>query len=105
MKLEMMAGYADAKGVPMAKTAVILSGAVSILGGLGIIFGVYVKIAIALLALFLIVVTLKMHNFWKTADPMVRMNDQVGFMKNTALLGADLMFLAIEEPWIFSWLF
>ena len=43
-----------------------------------------------------------MHNFWTLADPQLRMADKVNFMKNMALLGAILMFLAIPLPWALS---
>lgn len=101
-KNESMAGYAASKGVPFSKAAVFFSGALIILGGLGIVAGVYIKIAIALLTVFLVVVSFWMHAFWKEADPMMKMNDKISFMKNMALWGAALMFLAIAEPWIFA---
>lgn len=100
IKLAQMTGYAAAKGVPMAKLAVIVSGAMAVAGGAGIVLGVYVQVSVAVLAVFLIAVTFTMHNFWRAADPASKMNEQISFMKNMALLGADLMFLMIEEPWV-----
>jgi hypothetical protein len=35
-----------------------------------------------------------MHAFWKVQDPTVKMGEMVNFMKNIALLGAVLIFLA-----------
>lgn len=100
--LNSMAGYAQSKGVPMAKQAVLFTGSMIFLGGLGILLGVYVKIAVLLLSLFLVFVTIKMHQYWKISDPMMRMGEQVNFNKNLGLLGAVLMLLAIPTPWILS---
>lgn len=33
---------------------------------------------------------------------MQKMNEQINFMKNMALLGSTLMFLAIPRPWPLS---
>jgi hypothetical protein len=43
-----------------------------------------------------------MHNFWKLEDPQSRMAEKINFMKNTALVGAILMLLAIPSPWPLS---
>jgi uncharacterized membrane protein YphA (DoxX/SURF4 family) len=102
MKNAMMAQYAASKGVPSAKMAVYVTGLLLIFGGAGILLGVYTQLAVLLLAVFLIPVSFKMHNFWAIKDPMANMADMVNFMKNTALLGAALMTLAIPEPWAFS---
>ncbi len=97
--LGMLTGYAGSKGVPMPKVAVFVTGLMMLLGGLGILLGVYVQLAVLLLSLFLIGVTFKMHQYWEVADPMARMGEQVNFYKNLALLGAVLMLLAIPLPW------
>ncbi len=98
--LGMLTGYAQSKGVPMAKEAVILTGLMLILGGLGIVWGLWVNFSILLLVLFLVVTTFQMHQFWKVSDPMERMGEEVNFKKNLALVGALLMMLAIPLPWI-----
>ena len=98
--LGMLAGYAGSKGVPMPKAAVLLTGLMMFLGGLGIFLGVYVQLSIALIAVFLFVVTFKMHQYWKVTDPALRMTEHINFYKNMGLLGAVLMLLAIPLPWI-----
>lgn len=97
---KMLTGYAQSKGVPMASTAVFLTGVMLLLGGLGILLGVYIELAVLLLAVFLFVTTIQMHQFWKASDPMQKMNEQINFTKNMALLGAVLMLLAIPLPWV-----
>lgn len=93
-KLEGVAAYAGSKGVPMPKAAVILSGLMILLGGLGILLGMYVQWSAGLIALFLLAVSFKMHDFWAVKDPQAKMTEQVNFLKNMALLGAALMMLS-----------
>lgn len=90
---KMLTGYAKSKAVPSPRLAVLLSGAMMIIGGLGYIFQMYIQYSAILLVLFLIPTTFMMHSFWKISDPAHRMNDQINFMKNVALIGALLMFL------------
>lgn len=95
-------GYAQSKGVPMPKPATIVTGVMMVLGGLGILLGIYVQCSIFLLSLFLIGTLIKMHRYWEVADPMAKMGEQVNFFKNLGLLGAILMLLAIPLPWAMS---
>jgi uncharacterized membrane protein YphA (DoxX/SURF4 family) len=100
--LPMMAGFTGSKGVPQAKLAVMVSGMMIIVGGLSILLGVRPHLGIALVSLFLLPVTLLMHQYWKHTDPMMRINDQVNFMKNVAILGASWMLVMIPQPWPMS---
>ena len=98
--LGMLTGYAQSKGVPMPKESVVVTGLMMLLGGAGILLGVYIEVSVALLVLFLLGTLFKMHRYWEVTDPMMRMGENVNFYKNLALLGALLMLLAIPEPWI-----
>jgi len=98
----MMAGYAQTKGVPSPKAAVIFSGLLLLIGGLSILLGVYPTIGTIALAAFLIPVTFMMHAFWKVQDPMAKMGETVNFTKNLALLGAALILLGVPQPWVVS---
>jgi len=98
----MMTNYTKMKGVPLPRAAVIITGLMLTVGGLSMVLGAYPKIGIALLAGFLIPVSILMHNFWKIQDPQLKVADKVNFTKNMALLGAVLMFLAIPTPWPLS---
>ena len=100
--LDMMAGFTASKGFPAAKPAVIVSGLLIIFGGLSILLGVRPTWGVALVSLFLIPVTLVMHQYWKHTDPMMRINDQVNFMKNVAMLGAAWMLVLVPQPWPMS---
>jgi putative oxidoreductase len=99
--LEGMTGYAKAKGLPMAREGVLLSGLLMLLGGLGILLGVMVTYSIFALVLFLVVSAFQMHQFWK-AEGMARMGEEINFKKNLALAGTLLMMLAIPLPWYAS---
>ena len=101
-RLGMMSDYSKMKGVPLPSIAVALTGLMLMLGGLSILLGAYPVVGIFLLVVFLIPVSFMMHNFWKVQDPQLRAAERVNFLKNIALLGAVLMFLAIPRPWPFS---
>lgn len=92
MDVEGMAGYADAKGVPAPEFGVVASGVVLLLGGLGIALGAYPALAAGALATFFVVATPLMHDFWNAEDTQGEMTH---FLKNAALLGGSLAFLAL----------
>lgn len=98
----MMSGYAASKGVPAPRFAVLGSGLLLAIAGLSILLGYQPLIGVIAIVLFYLPVTFMMHNFWAAEDPQAKQNDMVHFLKNTALLGSALMFLAIPQPWPFS---
>jgi len=83
-------GYAAGHGVPLASLAVPLSGAIVFVGALSILLGYKARYGAWLVVLFLVPVTLSMHNFWAVADPAAGIQ-QIMFMKNLSMLGAALM--------------
>src|SRR5260221_8872472 len=83
--------YAAAQGVPLASIAVPLSGVLALLGGLSVALGYKAKYGAWLLALFLVPVTVMMHNFWAIADPMTARMQQAMFMKNLTMLGTAFL--------------
>ena len=97
-----LTGYAGSKGVPKPRLAVLGGGVLLLLGGLGIVLGVYVQLAVLSLVIFLVPVSYKMHAYWNDTDPNIKMANMVNFQKNIALLGAALAFLAIPTPWALS---
>jgi putative oxidoreductase len=84
-------GYGASHGVPMASIVVPLSGVIAILGGLSIITGYKARYGAWLLVLFLVPVTVMMHNFWAITDPMAKTMQQIMFMKNLSMLGAAML--------------
>lgn len=83
--------YASAGKVPMPGPAIIFTGILLILGGLGILFNQYTDIALTLLIIFLVPVTFTMHAFWKSDNPGEKAAQKIQFFKNLALLGAVLL--------------
>ena len=63
--------FAASQGVPLASVAVPLSGILALAGGLSILLGYRAKVGAWLIALFLIPVSLTMHQFWAVHDPMM----------------------------------
>jgi putative oxidoreductase len=94
-KRAMYAQYAASKRVPSPGLSVVLSGLLIFLGGISVVLGLWPRIGLILILIFLALVTPKMHNFWTLSDPNQRMAEQVNLMKNLALFGAALLLLAI----------
>lgn len=92
-------GYATAAHVPAAKIAVPLAGVLILLGGLSVLFGYKAKLGAWLIVIFLVPVTLTMHNFWAATGAAHAM--QLGnFLKNTSMLGAALLITQFGAgPW------
>jgi len=78
-------------GVPLASFFVPLSGILAIAGALSVSFGFRAKWGAWMLVLFLIPVTLGMHQFWKIADAGQRHVQLAMFMKNISMLGGALL--------------
>lgn len=83
--------HAAQHGVPAAHVLVPLSGVLALVGGLMVLVGFYARVGALLLIVFLVPVTLTMHDFWHVADPMMRAMQRVNFLKNTALTGGALV--------------
>ena len=83
--------YAAAQGAPLASIAVPLSGIITLAGGLSILLGYRARIGAWLIVLFLVPVTLIMHDFWTAHDPTMAQMQMVMFMKNLAILGGALL--------------
>jgi putative oxidoreductase len=97
-----LAQFAGAKGVPMPEAAVLLTGALLIVGALSILLGILPRVGLACIILFLVGVTPTMHAVWSVPDPQMRQMDMGNFMKNLALMGGALMMLMIPTPWAYS---
>ncbi|MGQ4556270.1 DoxX family membrane protein [Halobellus sp. GM3] len=95
MNAEGMAGYAEAKGVPAARFSVVFSGGMLLFGGLGIALGAFPALAAGAVALFLVVSTPAMHDFWAVPEDQ-QQAEMTNFLKNVALLGGALVFLALS---------
>jgi len=92
--LDMLSGYAQSKGVPAPKLAVIVSGLLLAVGGLSVLFWQYLFWGMVALVVFFVPVTFMMHNFWTIEDQQMKMAEMTNFTKNMALLGFALILLA-----------
>jgi putative oxidoreductase len=94
-------GYCAFKHVPMPGASAIVSGAWLLVSGASVVLGFRPEVGLVLIAVFLVVVTPVMHDFWNVADPQ-RLGEMINFHKNAALLGATLMLLSLPRPWPYS---
>jgi len=74
-------------GVLMATVLVPISGVIALLGGLSVLFGYRARVGGCLLGVFLVPVTLFMHNFWAAPDAATFRLQLLLFIRNVALLG------------------
>jgi uncharacterized membrane protein YphA (DoxX/SURF4 family) len=92
LNADQMVPYAEFKGIPLPGLAVPFSGGLLLFGGLAIVFGAYPVVGAGALALFLLVATPTMHNFWAVAEED-QQDEMTSFLKNVGLLGGALVFL------------
>jgi putative oxidoreductase len=97
----MMAEYAAGKGVPAPEAAVIVAGLLILAGGLSLMLGFQPLVGIGCIALFLLIVTPVMHNFWAETGA-AQTADMINFTKNVALLGGCLALCGVPRPWAYS---
>jgi putative oxidoreductase len=83
--------YAESYGVPAAYLLVPLSGLISLVGGLSILFGYKARYGAWLIVIFLVPITLAMHSFWGITDPVEASLQRTMFMKNLSMLGGALL--------------
>lgn len=90
------AGYAASKGVPAF--LVVIASALLMIGGTSLLTGFQPRLGVAAVVLFLIPVTLVMHNFWALQGFQVDIEVHA-FMGNVGLAGSALIFLLLPQPW------
>jgi putative oxidoreductase len=94
-------GYAASKGVPMPGILVPLATLIVIAAGISFITGFKPTWGVLAVWMFLLPVTLMMHNFW-ALEGAERFRELLSFKNNLGLLGGALMLLAIPQPWPWS---
>lgn len=90
-----MSGYAQSKGVPSPRPAVLVSGILILLGSLMVLLGIWADLGALFLFVFLVPTALLMHPFWKETDPQARQMEMIQFQKDIALAGASLIAFAL----------
>jgi uncharacterized membrane protein YphA (DoxX/SURF4 family) len=97
-----MAEYAQYKGLPAPRLAVIASGAVLVLGGVAVTVGVFPVLGALAVAAFLLVSAVTIHDFWDVPDDQ-QQDEMTQFLKNVALAGGALAFVALgSTDWPFA---
>jgi putative oxidoreductase len=84
-------GYAAHQGVPLAGFLVPLSGVVAFVGAALVLIGFRARLGAWLLVIFLVPVTVVMHDFWAVTDPMMAQFQRAMFFKNVSMLGGALV--------------
>lgn len=92
--LEAMTGYAQFKKVPAAKLSVQLSGILLTLGGLSVALGVWIDLGAIVIAVLLVAMAVKMHDFWAATDPAAKQTETISFWKNISMAGGALFIFA-----------
>jgi uncharacterized membrane protein YphA (DoxX/SURF4 family) len=95
-------GYAAFKGVPVTGLAVTAANILLMIAGLSILSGYRPAVGVTAVVLFMIPVSLLMHNFWAMADPQMAIAEMRSFLSNMGLAGSTLLFMAIPRPWPMS---
>lgn len=94
------AQYAESKGVPMPERSNKIAHYLLLSGGVGVALWRLPRLASAAVATFFLGVTPMMHDFWAHDDPETAQQEQINFLKNTALFGTALALFGIagREP-------
>jgi uncharacterized membrane protein YphA (DoxX/SURF4 family) len=100
--LDGMTRIIGSKGFPIPRLFAVGAGGLLLIAGLSFLTGLYPLAGVIAVALFMVPVTITMHNFWAFSDPNVRNSQRVNFTKNMALVACALVFLAIPQPWPLS---
>jgi len=94
-KAEAMSGYAAYKKVPSPKLANFVSGVLLLAGGLSIVLGVYADLGAIVIAALLVLMALKMHDFWAQTDAQAKQMETIAFWKNVSMAGGALFIFAV----------
>lgn len=90
------AGYAQFKGVPSPRNAVLASGVGMIAGSVGIILGIWMDLAAWGMAVFVVLAAVMMHRYWEVDDDSKPV-EMAQFWKNISLAGGALVIAATAE--------
>lgn len=83
--------YAASAGVPFADILVPISGVFAIVGGLSVLTGFHARFGALLLLMFLVPVTIIMHDFWSVQDAQMAQDQMIHFMKNLSMIGGAVL--------------
>jgi uncharacterized membrane protein YphA (DoxX/SURF4 family) len=95
LDLESSVAYAESKGAPLASVTVPLGSLGLVAGAAAVLTGVYPAVGALAVVVFLVPITVVMHDFWTVTGPE-RQNERIHFLKNVGLVGGALVFLALS---------
>ncbi len=95
MQSEGTAGYAASRGLPSPKLLTQISGVLIALGGIAVILGVYLDVAVLGLVAYTLLAAFWIHHFWWDEDEMTQRMEMTNFMKNLAIAGGGLVLFAL----------
>ena len=102
LQREAMTGYASHKGLAAPTLSVLGSGAVLVLGGVGIVVGAFPLVSALAVAAFLVVAAVTMHDFWAVEEE-ARQDEFTAFLKNVSMAGGALAIATLSaESWAFG---
>lgn len=81
--------YMSAQGIPWGPMFLFPAIFIEVIGGIGLLVGYRARLSAALLAAYLVPVTLIFHAFWSYSG-MERQMQLINFMKNLAIMGGLL---------------
>ena len=87
---------AAAIGLPHAEAMVRFNGGAMLVGGLALATGIFPRAAAAGLIASLIPTTYAGHRFWEEGDETTRRMQRTHFLKNVAIVGGLLTYLAVS---------
>jgi uncharacterized membrane protein YphA (DoxX/SURF4 family) len=101
-QVDAMAGYAEHKGLPAPRLAVVLSGVLLLFAGAAVVVGAFPVLAGSALAAFLLASAVAMHDFWAVPEDQAQ-DEMTQFLKNVALAGGALALAATgTSTWAYS---
>lgn len=95
-KTDQLAGYAESRGVPSARLLTQIAGAALVLGGLGVLLGIWIDAAALGLFIVVFLIAVFMHGFWKESGEQ-RLMEMTQFNKDMGLAGAALLLFVFTE--------
>ena len=89
-----------AQGVPNANFALFGAIGLLIIGGVAVVLGAWTRFGAIFLLVFLTAATFYFHDFWTFADPKLRQDQTIQFMKNLSIGGGLMALIAFGGgPW------
>ncbi len=82
------------RGLPMPDALLSIAVGLELVGGVLVVLGLYARWGAVVLLLFLVPVSVIMHNFWAVPEDQARMQ-MINFMKNVSISGGLVFLLAM----------